>query len=262
MADGEFAVRIAASIGAFTKAEWQSLSGTTRDDPGRLQSVPVLRIPDEPRGIRLRRAAHRLAGPASQAGRRRRRAARRGALLCQVAQPGRICLRSWLGGCAGARRRQLLSEAADLGPVHAGDGAAAARQGRLGRDRGEGGACGRAEGRDRSARRFLGACHLRAEPTTSRCWTRPAFCIRTDQQFHFFNNGYGSYDDFLDTLASRKRKALKKERREALSAGITRRLADRQATSPSAPGTISSPSTWTPAAANGAGPTSTASSSR
>jgi predicted N-acyltransferase len=43
---------------------------------------------------------------------------------------------------------------------------------------------------------------------------------RTDKQFHFFNEGFGSYDDFLSTLASRKRKALKKERREALSAGI------------------------------------------
>jgi predicted N-acyltransferase len=46
------------------------------------------------------------------------------------------------------------------------------------------------------------------------------FLRRTDQQFHFFNEGYSSYDDFLATLASRKRKALKKERREALSAGI------------------------------------------
>lgn len=44
---------------------------------------------------------------------------------------------------------------------------------------------------------------------------------RTDQQFHWLNNGYGSFDDFLDALASRKRKALKKERREAVSAGIT-----------------------------------------
>ncbi len=47
------------------------------------------------------------------------------------------------------------------------------------------------------------------------------FLHRTDQQFHFFNEGYGSYDDFLDTLASRKRKALKKERREALADGIS-----------------------------------------
>ena len=47
------------------------------------------------------------------------------------------------------------------------------------------------------------------------------FLHRTDQQFHFFNEAYGDYDDFLATLASRKRKALKKERREALGAGIT-----------------------------------------
>lgn len=44
---------------------------------------------------------------------------------------------------------------------------------------------------------------------------------RTDQQFHFFNDGYASYDDFLGTLASRKRKALKAERRKALESGIT-----------------------------------------
>ncbi|MCO6178164.1 GNAT family N-acetyltransferase [Ciceribacter sp. RN22] len=44
---------------------------------------------------------------------------------------------------------------------------------------------------------------------------------RTDQQFHFLNAGYRDHDDFLDTLASRKRKALKKERRAALENGIT-----------------------------------------
>lgn len=47
------------------------------------------------------------------------------------------------------------------------------------------------------------------------------YLIRTDQQFHFVNPGYTSYDDFLATLASRKRKALKKERREALADDIT-----------------------------------------
>ena len=50
---------------------------------------------------------------------------------------------------------------------------------------------------------------------------RAGFLHRTDQQFHFTNQGYGSYDDFLATLASRKRKALKKERRAALDNGIT-----------------------------------------
>ncbi|WEX87252.1 GNAT family N-acetyltransferase [Sinorhizobium garamanticum] len=50
---------------------------------------------------------------------------------------------------------------------------------------------------------------------------RAGFLHRTDQQFHFTNEGYGSYGDFLETLASRKRKALKKERRTAVEEGIT-----------------------------------------
>ncbi len=44
---------------------------------------------------------------------------------------------------------------------------------------------------------------------------------RTDQQFHFHNTGYADYTEFLGTLASRKRKALKKERRTALENDIT-----------------------------------------
>lgn len=46
------------------------------------------------------------------------------------------------------------------------------------------------------------------------------FLHRIDQQFHFANPGYAGYEDFLDTLASRKRKALRKERRTALENGI------------------------------------------
>jgi len=46
------------------------------------------------------------------------------------------------------------------------------------------------------------------------------FLLRNDKQFHFVNEGYGSYGDFLESLASRKRKALKKERREALADDI------------------------------------------
>ncbi len=44
---------------------------------------------------------------------------------------------------------------------------------------------------------------------------------RTDQQFHFINDGYPNHDAFLETLASRKRKALKRERRAAVENGIT-----------------------------------------
>jgi predicted N-acyltransferase len=46
------------------------------------------------------------------------------------------------------------------------------------------------------------------------------FLQRTDQQFHWRNESYSSFDDFLDRLASRKRKAIRKERRAALSPGI------------------------------------------
>lgn len=43
---------------------------------------------------------------------------------------------------------------------------------------------------------------------------------RTDQQFHWYNDGYASFADFLASLASRKRKSIRKERREALEGGI------------------------------------------
>lgn len=46
------------------------------------------------------------------------------------------------------------------------------------------------------------------------------FLHRTDQQFHFENDGYSSYRDFLGTLTSRKRKNLNKERSQARSEGI------------------------------------------
>jgi predicted N-acyltransferase len=43
---------------------------------------------------------------------------------------------------------------------------------------------------------------------------------RTDQQFHWENEGYACFGDFLARLASRKRKAIRRERKDALSAGI------------------------------------------
>ena len=57
------------------------------------------------------------------------------------------------------------------------------------------------------------------EPDTT-ALKQAGYLERNDLQFHWQNEGFGSYDDFLATLASRKRKALKRERREALSAGI------------------------------------------
>ena len=42
--------------------------------------------------------------------------------------------------------------------------------------------------------------------------------LRNDIQFHWANNGYASWDDFLADLSSRKRKTLRKEREAALGA--------------------------------------------
>ncbi len=46
------------------------------------------------------------------------------------------------------------------------------------------------------------------------------FLRRTDQQFHWTDEGFQTFDGFLAALASRKRKAIRKERIEALGDGI------------------------------------------
>ena len=46
------------------------------------------------------------------------------------------------------------------------------------------------------------------------------FLQRTNKQFHFFDKGYGDFEGFLNSLASRKRKAIRRERKDALSAGV------------------------------------------
>lgn len=47
------------------------------------------------------------------------------------------------------------------------------------------------------------------------------FLRRTDQQFHWRKDGYSSFEDFLASLNSRHRKAIRRERRDALADGIT-----------------------------------------
>ena len=46
------------------------------------------------------------------------------------------------------------------------------------------------------------------------------FLQRTDQQFHWQNEGYATFDDFLDALTSRKRKTIRNERKRAIENGI------------------------------------------
>lgn len=43
---------------------------------------------------------------------------------------------------------------------------------------------------------------------------------RIGEQYHWDNNGYATFDDFLEALNSRKRKMIRRERREAVAAGI------------------------------------------
>jgi predicted N-acyltransferase len=45
---------------------------------------------------------------------------------------------------------------------------------------------------------------------------RAGWLIRIDSQFHWHNQGYGSFDDFLADLSSPKRKAIRKERARAV----------------------------------------------
>ncbi len=46
------------------------------------------------------------------------------------------------------------------------------------------------------------------------------FQQRLGRQFHWQNEGYQCFDDFLDALNSRKRKQIKRERRDALEGGL------------------------------------------
>jgi predicted N-acyltransferase len=45
---------------------------------------------------------------------------------------------------------------------------------------------------------------------------RAGWLIRTDRQFHWTNQGYAGFEDFLAALSSRKRKAIRKERAAAV----------------------------------------------
>ncbi len=51
--------------------------------------------------------------------------------------------------------------------------------------------------------------------------TQHGWLPRLGLQYHWHNRGYGSFDDFLATLSARKRKSIKRERRDANSAGLT-----------------------------------------
>ncbi len=55
----------------------------------------------------------------------------------------------------------------------------------------------------------------------SRAMENAGFLLRTGMQYHWYNRGYDSFDDFLGALNSRKRKNLRKERKQVRDAGYS-----------------------------------------
>jgi hypothetical protein len=60
-------------------------------------------------------------------------------------------------------------------------------------------------------------------PEEVELFERAGWLIRIDRQFHWLNEGYDSFDSFLASLSSRKRKSIRKERAAALE-GLDVRL--------------------------------------
>jgi hypothetical protein len=70
-------------------------------------------------------------------------------------------------------------------------------------------------------RRRISSVHVNfPDDTDAEALAKAGFLQRMGQQFHWSNDGYRCFDDYLSALNSRKRKAVKKERREALAPGL------------------------------------------
>jgi len=72
-----------------------------------------------------------------------------------------------------------------------------------------------ADNRDLSS---VHATFLKAEDRVA--FEDAGWLIRTGCQYHWKNDGYNSFEDFLGALSSRKRKDIRKERRQVIDAGI------------------------------------------
>jgi len=69
--------------------------------------------------------------------------------------------------------------------------------------------------------RDISSLHINfPDDTDAEALFEAGFLKRMGQQFHWANDGYKTFDDYLAALNSRKRKAVKKERREALEPGL------------------------------------------
>jgi predicted N-acyltransferase len=217
---GEAVLRVASGIGSFSETEWKTLHGTSRDSGGTpynpFISLAFLSALEEsgcvgrhagwlPQHLRLEGADGALLG----------------AVPCYLkshSQGEYVFDHGWADAFerAGGRYYPKLQVSVPFTP------ATGPRLLARGGDKGDAVRHALAEGlKTFNAQLGTSSVHVTfAEPQDMRALADAGFLHRTDRQFHFENPGYRSYDDFLATLASRKRKALKRERREALSAGI------------------------------------------
>ena len=220
--DGDYAIRAAASIGAFTEDEWASLAGTTRDDEENgynpFISYDFLKTLEES-GCAVGRSGwqgHHLRLETSDG-------SLLGAVPCYAkshSQGEYVFDHGWADAFerAGGRYYPKLQISVPFTPV-SGPRLLVRRQGVDPEVVRTALAAGVKAVTDKLG---VSSAHVTfAQQSDVEALEQTGFLHRTDQQFHFFNDGYASYDDFLATLASRKRKALKKERREALSGGIS-----------------------------------------
>ncbi|MDX8529662.1 GNAT family N-acetyltransferase [Mesorhizobium sp. VK25A] len=220
-ANADYAIRVAAGIGAFTCEEWDGLAGTTRDDKENgynpLVSFAFLSALEDS-GCAVRRTGwqgHHLRLETVQG-------KLLGAVPCYLkshSQGEYVFDHGWSDAFerAGGRYYPKLQCSVPFTPV-TGPRLLASKGENEGAVR-----AGLAEGLKLVTDKLgVSSAHVTFanEPDVATL-EAAGFLHRTDQQFHFFNEDFSSYDDFLATLASRKRKAMKKERREALVDGIS-----------------------------------------
>lgn len=220
-ANGAYAIRVASGIGAFTCAEWDGLGGTSRGDTENgynplVSSAFLSALEDS--GCAVRRTGwqgHHLRLETAQG-------KLLGAIPCYLkshSQGEYVFDHGWSDAFerAGGRYYPKLQCAVPFTPVtgprllvNKGEDSRAVKAGL---------AAGLKAVTDKLG---VSSAHVTfAQPRDVEALEAAGFLHRTDQQFHFFNEGYSTYDDFLATLASRKRKAMRKERREALAHGIS-----------------------------------------
>lgn len=76
--------------------------------------------------------------------------------------------------------------------------------------------------RDQAAQHGISSIHLLfPDEAEARELAVDGFMLRTGPQYHWFNQGYQDFDDFLACFNSRKRKALRRERRRVTEQGLT-----------------------------------------